>query len=318
MRKSIMVPLDGSPFAEHAIRNAIGVARRLDQPLELVMAWEPKDIRTEMERRPISDPGPPGPERRYLNQVIERLGPSVNARARVVRGAAGDALVRHVAECGASLIVMTTRGNGGVARAILGSVADRVVRDAPVPVLLIKPPPTEAQLGAERRFKRVIIALDGSEMSEEAVEPAIAVAGTDGVTYHLVRVISGEADVPPDLGHQATSPDANEPVATNWPPRAQLERVAKRLRARGIDVSTRVLIERDVAAAITGFAYEIQARLISMTTRARRGTSRAMLGSVADTIMREAQCPVLLYYPVPGAPAGIAERVHNTEVATSK
>jgi nucleotide-binding universal stress UspA family protein len=76
-----------------------------------------------------------------LAQSAERLG-LVNARTLVVRGAPGDALCQLAAERGARAIVLGTRGRGGVKRALLGSVSDHVVRNAPCPVVITGP--TEA------------------------------------------------------------------------------------------------------------------------------------------------------------------------------
>lgn len=76
--------------------------------------------------------------RRLVAETCRALGLPEDA-GRVLAGAAGPAICDHAAETGARAIVIGTRGRGGIARALLGSVSDHVVRNAPCPVLVSTP-----------------------------------------------------------------------------------------------------------------------------------------------------------------------------------
>lgn len=139
MYHKILVPLDGSELAEQALVPAAELARRFDAELYLVRvflppvvspaAWTSIDmtkIRTEEEKflRTYLD------ERKIEGVVCHRL---------LVEGEAADALMHTAKEQGIDLIVMTSHGRTGFNRWLFGSVAERVVRHAPCPVLTIGP-----------------------------------------------------------------------------------------------------------------------------------------------------------------------------------
>lgn len=66
-------------------------------------------------------------------------------------GVIDEAICAYAEECGASVIVIATHGRRGLTHVVLGSVAERVVRSAPCPVLVIKPPKAAIVVGASRR-----------------------------------------------------------------------------------------------------------------------------------------------------------------------
>lgn len=127
MFRRILVPLDGSPQAEEILKPAVELARRLDAQMHLVTAV------------------PPGPEaprrRRAAEEELERgrAGLAAGGLKTWVEVRTGDPsrVVEEVAlEWGADLVAMTTHGRTGLARTLLGGVADRLLRILPVPVLV--------------------------------------------------------------------------------------------------------------------------------------------------------------------------------------
>lgn len=287
---TVIVPLDGSTYAEHAIPAALGIARRTDARLELLRVRPNRSIREDMESRPFTDPGPPGVERRYLDDISSRLKGTVPVTVKVLRGDPAEAIVIRAAEAEAGIIVMSTHARSGAGRMLLGSVADGVVRSAAVPVMLIKPPPTEVTLPSERTFPRVLVPVDGSPQSEQIVPLLDRTFGARGAAFTLLRVVHPEAVFVP------TSVDVRS-ARRDQDPERELDELAGWLRERGAVANTKVLAERDAAAAILEEAERTGARLIAMTTRARRGPSRIVVGSVADEVLRGAPCPVLLFRP---------------------
>jgi nucleotide-binding universal stress UspA family protein len=139
--KHIMLPLDGSDVSEAAIPAAQKLATTLKAKLSLVRA-----VRWAAQTYPYTLPDAYIPQvdeeleagaRDYLKRQQEALS-GVDAEAFVVRGAVADGLLEFVEQQSVDLIVMTTHARTGLARAALGSVADRMIQ-APAPVLLIRP-----------------------------------------------------------------------------------------------------------------------------------------------------------------------------------
>jgi nucleotide-binding universal stress UspA family protein len=292
MSRTILVPLDGSPFAEHALPVAIAIARRTGAALELItvdrapVSWVVPEVPIVMDEvLPVQD------GQRYLEELHERMPADIPVRLTTLNGRATPFLVRHITTSEPAMVVMSTHGRGGFSRLWLGSVADGVARQSPAPFLMIKPPPTEVDLSAARRFPRVLIPLDGSVAGEEILDQALVTFGVEDVEYTLMRVIS-----PLAVEHQWDG-DTTPVRRAETHPEALLRATAERMRARGAKVVERLEVADMPATAIVEVAEEIEARAIAMTTHARRGMSRFLMGSIADKVLRTAPCPVLLYHP---------------------
>jgi len=148
--KKIIVPLDGSRFAEGALPYAQMLAERGGGQIELVrIAVHPSSYVY------VSDPATLATLydsdrahcEEYLHKVAARLGEAMSAPVSVVvlEGPVADAILDHAEATGADLIVMSTHGRSGMERWLLGSVAEKVVRSARIPVMLIRPPAADAQ-----------------------------------------------------------------------------------------------------------------------------------------------------------------------------
>jgi nucleotide-binding universal stress UspA family protein len=132
--KKIVVALDGSVRSERVLEDVERLARKLNASVDLLAVVMPiMTIGLEVSPVviPAEDPMP------YLQGVAARLvSRGVDAHPVAVQGTAHDAILRHVAESKASLLCMSTHGRTGLARLLLGSVAEGVLRKAPCPVLL--------------------------------------------------------------------------------------------------------------------------------------------------------------------------------------
>ena len=159
MFSKILVPLDGSEFAEQALVHAGALARcfgatvaltevvdRIDQtvfvspPVEYDGAHFNPTWSAEQRTAVLTNPLAARAEE-YLAAVARRLRETgLNVEHEVLEGPTAETLLRHLEVIGAGIVVMATHGRGGLARALIGSVADRVSRHAHVPVLLVRPP----------------------------------------------------------------------------------------------------------------------------------------------------------------------------------
>jgi nucleotide-binding universal stress UspA family protein len=208
----------------------------------------------------------------------------------VAQGDAAQAIVNVAASRRAGLIVMTTHGRSGLGRWLYGSVADGVLRRAPVPVLLV--PATCEHPWPGGRPRRVLVPLDGSAYAEEALAPAARLARAAGTELRLLRVVElplhpyGEGYV--YVGYDPTLDLAGA--------REYLGTVAARLAAEGLEVTVRT----DFGApgqVIGEHARVAGADLVAMATHGHTGLTRVVLGSVAAATLQRANRPTLLVRP---------------------
>jgi nucleotide-binding universal stress UspA family protein len=297
MFRTILVPLDGSPFAEHALPWALSLARRARARLDLVRAHVDYILNDPVPCGVLSDPGLEAgcahQEQLYLDGTAKWLAAvaPVSMTSAVCAGQPADAILKHIQARPADLIVMTTHGRGPFSRAILGSVADEVVRRARVPVLLIRPREPTPRLIPEPTAARVLVPLDGSALAEQALEPALELTCLTEGCCTLLRVVeihSSLPDSPP--GSLGRPGEAHVEKA-----RGYLKDIAKRLQDRGVAVQSRVVVGRDVSGTILKQAQVQGTDLIALATHSRGGVGRIVLGSVADKVVRGTSIPVLVY-----------------------
>ncbi len=297
MYKQIMVPLDGSKFAETAVPLALTLSRKTGAPIHLVTVIEPvpafayEDWSTAAEEW----------TREYLAKLTEdvasRAGGEVTSA--VLSGHVVDTLLQESREKSADLIVMASHGRGAVSRVWLGSVADRFVRQADRPVLLVKPDEDDHPgLGVAAAFDSLLVPLDGSELSESALAHATEFGELFGSAYHLTRVVAYPVDLAsPYLPHTA---QMNQAVLEEAKERAAeyLEAHAERMRKRGVRVTTSISVDAQAGHGILLEADAVECDGIAMATHGRKGLTRALLGSTADKVLRGTDLPLLLYRPV--------------------
>lgn len=297
----ILVPLDGSPFAEAALPYAFHLARRDAAEVQLVTVRERPLPVTRAQGAPVRDPAFDQEQRRearrYLDVLLGRIAASDRARIRteLLEGPVADTLAAHARTAMADLVVMTTHARGGVSRAWLGSVADGLLRRSPVPLLMLRPGEARTPVEDVAGFRRVLLPQDGSAASEQVIGHAINVAGVEGVRYVLLRVLAaGESPVRAALPRRGETPSSRAQRATV---EARLDATADTLRSRGLTVDTHVVVDDSPARGILDYAVESGADLVAMTTRSRGGLERLVLGSVADQVLRGAERPLLVWNP---------------------
>jgi nucleotide-binding universal stress UspA family protein len=317
MPRSIVVPLDGSEFSEAALPFAVAMARRRGAAIQLVSVYSPLVQTLDLPDAPTYDRTMDDELKaelgRTVEQVAERLARESGAAVTTVlleeQGVAA-ALAAYAAGCGAELIVMTTHGRGGFDRAWLGSVADELVRRSAVPVLLVRPGPGDAPRHSGDGFAHALVPLDGSPLAEEILEPALRIGARQ---YTLLRVVP-------------TPPTRLPPEETYWTPREEaqmaeakaaahgyLESIAARVRTAERAVTTVVILDPDPARAIIRCSAgrgiircsaERGVDLVAISTHARSGVARMLVGSVADKIVRGSTIPTLLARPRGRAQSG--------------
>lgn len=294
MNETILVPLDGSSFAEFALPTATAVARRTDARLELVMIQDPVPAFAFGEWQE----SPQAWRDEYLaaveQRVAGRLDRPVTTTLRV--GSVARELERHVDELDPSLLIMATHGRGPLSRFWLGSVADHMVRHAPCPILLVRPAEDEEpDLAAGADLDHVLVPLDGSEEAEGILEPALALGDEFGARYTLVRVVHYPAEIV--SSYLPDTVQVSEDLIEEGRKEAEeyLETVVERLRDGGRRVDADVRVDVHPASGIVRSARENEADLVALATHGRGGVRRTLLGSVADKLIRSSELPTLVH-----------------------
>jgi nucleotide-binding universal stress UspA family protein len=311
MYKSLLVPLDGSLFAEHALPLALGIARRagasltllhVHAPLAMVYSDGPTTFDEALDRQIMEH------QQAYLESTARRLRDTcpVTVHSELLEGETAHAIRAAATSKGVDLVVMTTHGRGPLGRLWLGSVADELVRHLPVPLLLLRPGEAPPDYRQEPVLKHVLLPLDGSALAEQMIEPAVALGSLREAQYTLLRVIKPVLPTAYKL-QGASLTELADSVLTqiemiqdslHREARDYLERLAAPLRKRSLQVQTRIAVEQQPGIAILHEARGLAIDMIALETHGRRGLSRLVLGSVADKVIRGISCPVLVHRPV--------------------
>ena len=301
MIRNILVPLDRSAVAEQALPPAMAIARRAQAQLYIL------HVRT------LSPPLAFQYVDWWAEAVLQEEAEYLETIARQVRDASGvtpvvetregrvaDVIRRHAANIAADLIVMTTHGRTGVSRLWLGSVADAVVRQDSIPVLMIRPDDQPIGLDEHPLYSHVLVPLDGSQEAEVALEQAARIGSLAHARYTLTRIVAPvKVPVQPyAFAGLGTRPD--EDVTSAEKERAQdyLASQATQLTATGLRVDTKVHESPYAARGILTVAHDVQADLIAMCTH-RHTAMRFTLGSTADKVLRGGTLPLFLMHARP-------------------
>ncbi|MCC7369245.1 MAG: universal stress protein [Chloroflexi bacterium] len=290
MLKHLLVPLDGSPLAEHALPYAAALARALGARLTLLYARWPVV--------PESD----SPDLDGIAARLRNEGIAVDARRCHLPspGETGRTILEAAADQGADAVIMATHGRGGLGRLLYGSVTDYILRHSTLPVIVMSPL-CERSWSSDRPL-RVLVTLDGSELSEEVLQPLRELLGAARPELTMLRVAEAidfikphgdECDACRAARARGTEPDI-EPVRL----KRYLESRASDLRAAGMNVEVETHLGPP-ASIIVRVADDREVDMIAMATRGRGGLRRVLLGSVTTETLRQARVPLLLVRPSP-------------------
>lgn len=302
MLATVLVPLDGSAFAEVALPVATRLVNRsagrlylatADQPSPaLVGPFEYSSALDAVGDACRTDDGA------YLMKAATGLGSVGEGTVRVslLEGPAGEAICEEAGRIGADLVVMATHGRSATGRVLLGSVADYVVQHAARPVLLVKPP----WLGADpvdHPIRSILVPLDPSDYSEAILESVLGVTRILDAKVTLLTVIAprfglAEPELPPPAAQHPTIVARRSDEA-----HARLRRLARFYALLGIETRIRVAVAATPAAGILEVLNEGGFDMVAMATHGAAGVRRMLAGSVADKVIQGSRKPVLVYHP---------------------
>jgi nucleotide-binding universal stress UspA family protein len=305
MFHSILVPLDGSPFSEHALPLALTIAQRAGATIELVHVCGPAEhtYLPNILSEDNDDISAAVHAQLYLNRLVATISAAwrVPLVTTILEGQVVPALTQLVETSPTDLLIMTTHSRNALVRMVLGSVADALLRSLSVPMLLMRPgqtPPDLTQPVAD--LKQVLIPLDGSPLAESILVPAIALGSLFDAEYTVLQAMNV-----PMLGYalSAQTPEIDQQVLNSWRLEAQtyLQHITERLCQHNLRATPAVTLNNP-PTGILEYAQLHQFQMVALTTHARIGLSRLLLGSTADAIIRDSHLPVLVCRP----PASLA------------
>jgi len=205
-----------------------------------------------------------------------------------------DALCGYSRRNVVDLIVMRSSARGGLARAWFGSVADALIRESHVPVLVVRPPSVSTAMKRGFSFRRIVAPLDGSLIAEQSLNSVMSMAKIESASILLLFVVSPESSrKPSDIESPIGLASSREVEAAQHYLDSTIARLSK-----GVSISTRVVISSDVAGAILQAAAADEADLVAIATHGRGAIARARSGSVSDRVMRESVVSTLVVHPM--------------------
>lgn len=310
MLNVILVPTDGSGFDRDAIRVATRLSDVAGSQLKLVRVWSAPMVFTgpdtlDFPREAVER------EREYeasrLNALRNEVAEETRAQvtASLEEGPIADALTRYAREQNVDLIVISSHGRGGVARAALGSVTDSLIRNTNIPVLVVKPSGHYLDQRESPLFHRILVPLDGSTTAEEILPHVTGISRKYSASVILQHVLI------PATYSQKRIQDGQLPWWENDMEVAQtyLGEQAEILRKQGVPTTIEISIGESAADGITRAAGRLRADLIAIGTRGRGGLARVLRGSVADRVVRCSRTSLLVFHPEPHAAEHDAEPV---------
>ncbi len=301
----ILVPLDGSKLAEEALPTALAFVQRAGANGKLILLRVSK-----VEYLAYSRGGPfevPTGVHEEIDAYLTRIEQEAKAQGVPIEAVRteGDpaiAIVDMAHAHHADLIVMVTHAREGMSRLVHGSVADRVLQGAPVPVLLLKQGEKPTSVFTREAHPHLLVPLDGSELAESVLLRAISLANQLGASVTLLRSL----DLPDlsvgALGRAAAANDAIRAIVPTERQRATqyLETVQQRFQAQGIPTAIAVTeggAALDIAEQANVRKEAGQAVMIVMATHGHSGVGRWLYGSVAGAVLHLADTPLLVIRP---------------------
>lgn len=296
MFERLLVPLDGSEQSETTLPYAEELAARIGSEVVLLQVCESERECSGTERQSYLD---------RLAQTVRRVAAQhaaqtghperreVRVQTVVLQGNPAERITEYAAGNAIGLVVMAAHGRSGLTRWAVGSVADKVLRAARIPIALITGPAKDVPTKARGALYKALLPLDGSKIGEAALAYVEELAPKMGTELTLLQVVEHKyVAYGAEIGGYIPYPQ-EWLTATEEAARSYLAGVEARLKAKGITVSWRV--ETGLAAdTIVDVAERMKADFIAMSTHGRSGVGRWVFGSVADRVIHAGKMPVFL------------------------
>jgi nucleotide-binding universal stress UspA family protein len=297
MFERILIPLDGSSRAEIILAQLKPLLKREGTSLLLLKGVYAAPSMARIDTGRLAAEHTAEAES-YLQHIVHRLSiDGIPSRAVIKKESPEDAILETAKELKCDLIAMTTHGRMGFERWMMGSVTEKVLRAAEVPMLIIhsfKRTPDGASIplaGEPVRFKSILVPVDVGEQSLAILPWLEQLAKVYDAQIVVLHVKPG---TPPDESGGRGTPPTLEPVPKAEIPIPPTVKIAsERLAASGLKVRT-LIVEGNPADQIRRVASTGEHDLIAMATHGRSGFRRWAMGSFAERILRSSPIPIFV------------------------
>ncbi|MFC7135374.1 MULTISPECIES: universal stress protein [Salinibaculum] len=283
MYDDILLPFDGSDGAAAALHHAAEIAHWADATIHvLCVADTRRESVSVVETQVVDALVQEGKDTvEEAEKTLSTLG--VDYESDVVQGNPAPTIVEYAAQYDHDLLVMPTHGRKGLSRYLIGSVTEKVVRLASIPVLTVRMQSDE-QLAFP--YENLLIPTDGSAGASRAAAHGLSLAGSLDATVHALSVVDAVSlglDVRSAISAQKQEETANsavEDLIADAETHGVTETVRHIAHGKPIESILETIESNDIDAVVMG-------------TTGRRGTDRILLGSVAEKTVRSAPVPVM-------------------------
>lgn len=280
---TLLIPTDGSEVADKAAQRGFELATQLGAEVH-VLSVADSSLATGVGYSGDS----PRMRRRLRERAtdrVERIGrmgseQGVTVTSATREGIPAQEIIEYANEQDLDGIVIGTAGRGGVSRAVIGSVADKVIRTASIPVITLNQPTLDNE-NASRNIESILLPTDGSKLAGRGAIQGVEIADKLGKQVHVLSVVEpNDVQVEDDqMGAAEYADDA-------------IERIVDECRDRGLEVVTSIRSGRPAEEIVT-YVTENEIGGIVIGTQGLGGFQRFLLGSVTDTVVRTATVPVI-------------------------
>ncbi len=290
MAGRIVVGVDGSEGARRALGWAVAEAAARKAVLQPVMAWQSPYDYGEMRYVPVDENRLAEGAGKRLEQALAEAGAGDRIDPLVVRGDPAQVLCER--SDGADLLVVGSRGHGGFAGLLLGSVSAKCAHHSRCPLVIVR----DGKPGQERnRIRRILAGADGSEGARLALAWAVDEAAVHGASVVAVDVWRGPYGGDMMLEFEFDMQHFREDS------RVLLERAQERLAAHVAEAARRdpgvevvpLVVQGDTPARIL-CERSADADLLVVGSRGHGGFARLLLGSVGTACAHHSKCPVAI------------------------
>jgi nucleotide-binding universal stress UspA family protein len=293
MYDRIVIAVDGSDEARQAVRRGLELAQVFDANVDVLSVVERKALQlteTSDEKIQLREQGEE--VLAEIKELASEFGQSVTTK--LAEGKPAVQICTYADETDADLIVVGRQGLTGLGRRLLGGVTEQVLHRSDIPVLVVSGGNHDG--GIEADYSRVLITTDGSENADVAIPHGIEIAQRFGSTVHVLNVVDLQA-----AGGPFSAGGLEKKFVERLEARGEdaVDSVAHKIEDSAPNLTVETAVERTTSfeGAATGvreYVEENEIDLVAVGSHGRSNLRRQLLGSVASTVLRTVDVPVLV------------------------
>ncbi len=289
MYNCIVLAVDGSDEATQAAHHGLHLAQHFDATVHVLSVVEQKALRltnTTTEKTRLRERGEQALSE--IDELAADIGQPITTA--VTEGAPADRIAEYATGQDADLIVVGRQGLTGIGRRLLGGVTERLLNESTIPVLVV---PSSANSPA---YSQILITTDGSENADVAIPHGTTIAHQFGAAVHVLYTVDLQS-----AGGVFSAGGLEKEFVERLEERGHhaVDRISTKINELSLNLPVETAVERTTsfdgaAAGISDYIDDHQIDLVTMGSHGRSNLKRQLLGSVASTVLRTVDIPVLV------------------------